>query len=128
MRLADGIRERGFRGWYQRELSRGHAGLLLLIVAAVGALAMAERASRDAPAANRLGALVLLLACAGIAVWALRRYFHALMRAEFAAGQAVCRSCQAYGRLDLLREEPASGRLEVACKRCGSRWEMVDPG
>jgi hypothetical protein len=128
VRLADGIRERGFRGWYQRELTRGHGGLVVVILAAFAVLVMAERASQPGPMSDRLGALVVLLACAAVGALALRRYFEAMLRAEHVARQAVCHACQTYGRLAVVRDQPARESLEVACSRCGAHWEINDPG
>ena len=127
MRLADGIRERGFRGWYQRELTRGHGGLVLVILAAVAVLVLAERASQPGPMSDRLGALVLLVACAAVGALALRRYFESMLRAEHAARQAVCPACKTYGRLAVVRDEPARESLEVACRRCDAHWRIDDP-
>ncbi|MEO6364368.1 MAG: hypothetical protein ABIO71_14150 [Caldimonas sp.] len=126
MRLGDGIRKIGFRKWYARELTRGHLGLLLLILSAIGGLGTLEIVTRRAPLDDRLGGFALLLVCAGIGVWALRRYVFLLMRAEHAARQATCRQCQTYGILDLVRSEPQLERLKVCCRKCRHAWSMSD--
>jgi len=128
MRLADGIRKRGFRKWYEGELTRSHLRLVLVLLCAVGAIGTLELASRQAPMADRLGSLVLLLACGFIGAVSLRRYLFLLMRAEHAASQAICPQCQTYGRLELVRDEPQHDRMEVRCRSCQHAWSMSDAG
>jgi len=128
MQLGDGIRTIGFRKWYERELTRGHLRLLLLLLCAIGGLGTLEVVSRNAPMADRLGGVVLLLVCAGIGVWALRRYFFLLMRAEHAAEQATCSQCATYGRLELVLGKSQQDQLEVSCRKCRHAWSMSDVG
>lgn len=128
MRLVDGIRKLGFRKWYEGELTRSHLRLVLVLLCAVGAIATLELASRQAPITDRIGSVVLLIACAGIGAVSLRRYLFLLLHAEHAANQAVCPQCQTYGRLDLVRDEPQHERMEVRCRRCGHAWSMSDAG
>ena len=128
MRLGEGLRRYGFRKWYERELTRGHLGLVLLLLSAVGLLAGIELVGRDMPMANRIGALVLVLVCTGVAVHSTRRYFFLLMRAEHVARQAVCPQCGTFGRLALERDEPRDEPLHVACRKCGQAWQISDPG
>jgi hypothetical protein len=128
MRLVDGIRTVGFRKWYQRELTRSHLSLLVLLLCAVGAMVMLELAFRQAPMSDRLGSLVLLLACAALGAMALRRYLFLLMRAERAARDAVCPACATYGRLDLEGAERQGQRTDVRCRRCRHVWSMTDYG
>ncbi|MEP7301110.1 MAG: hypothetical protein ABI699_06235 [Caldimonas sp.] len=128
MRLDDGIRKLGFRKWYEGELTRSHLRLVLVLLCAIGALGTLELVSRQAPMTDRIGSFVLLIACACIGAVSLRRYVFLLMRAENAARQAVCPQCQAYGRLDLVRDEPRHERMEVRCRSCSHTWCMSDPG
>ena len=128
MRLVDGIRKLGFRKWYERELTRSHLRLLLVLLAAIGVIGTLELVTRQAPMADRIGSLVLLLACAGVGAVCLRRYFFLWMRAEHAASQAICARCQTYGRLELVRDEPQHERLEVRCRHCQHAWCVSDSG
>jgi len=128
VRLVDGIRTVGFRKWYQRELTRSHLSLVMLLLCAIGFLVTLELASRQAPMSDRIGNIVLLLACAAIGAAALRRYLFLLMRAEQAAREAVCPACATYGRLDLASDEPRSQEAEVRCRSCRHVWSMSDLG
>jgi len=128
MRLDDGIRKHGFQRWYSRELTHAHLHLLLLLLAAVGLLAAVELVGRPGAAPQRLGNLVLVLVCLGVALWSLRRYFFLMMRAEGIAGQAVCPSCRTYGRLRLLEPATRQETVSVSCKRCANRWQICDLG
>ena len=127
MRLVDGLRRHGFRKWYERELTRSHLGLLALLLSTVGMLASVELVGREMPMANRLGALVLLLVCAAVAVHSMRRYFFLLLRAEDVARQAVCPQCKTFGRLTLERDEPRTESLQVTCRKCCHAWRISDP-
>ena len=106
MTLAEGIRRRGFRKWYERELLVGHSHLALLLFCALGLMMALEAAFRFRTLADQLIDGVAVLVCAGAGVWALRRYLFLLMRAESLANQADCPGCGAYGRLDLVDPQP----------------------
>jgi hypothetical protein len=126
--LADGIRRYGFRKWYERELLSSHAHMALALLASVALIASFE-AFKGGSWGEKLIDTGFVLVCAGIALWALRRYLYLLMHAEEMANQANCGQCQAYGLL-LVPEDaglPDARRLvPVCCKRCGFRWDMQD--
>ncbi len=126
--LADGIRQLGFRKWYERELLSSHAHMTLAILAAVAMLASFE-AFQGASPVDKLINTGFVVASAAIALWSLRRYLFLLMHAEELANQANCPSCKAYGQLKL-QEDPAArpvpGLVPVCCKRCGFRWNLND--
>ena len=46
IQLADGIRRHGFKKWYERELLRGHAHLVAVIVCTLGLMMALEAAMR----------------------------------------------------------------------------------
>jgi len=128
VRLVDGIRTVGFRKWYRSELTRSHLSLVLLLLCAIGALVTLELIGRQAPMSDRIGSLVLLLACVAVGVVALRRYLFLLMRAEQAAREAVCPACATYGRLDLADDAPKHQEADVRCRKCRHVWRMSDAG
>ena len=124
MKLADGIRKHGFRKWYERELLQSHAHMLLLLFCTIGLLGAFEVFNRAAPLANQLSVVASVLLCAGIGVWALRRYLYLLMHAETVANQAVCPACETYGRLTVLRDDGRRQELHVRCKHCNHEWTI----
>ena len=121
------IRERGFSKWYERELLRGHAKLVLVLLCALAALGSVEAFSQ--PGSQRALMVLSLAVSAAIGAWAVRRYLFLLNRAEFIANQATCPGCQTYGRFGIEAAEgpeeagvPAA--LAVRCRRCGDRWRI----
>ncbi|MGE0349558.1 hypothetical protein [Hydrogenophaga sp.] len=128
--LADGIRQVGFRKWYERELLSSHAHMALALFAVVALIASFE-AFQGASANDKLINTVFVVVCATVSLWALRRYLYLLMHAEEMANQANCAQCQAYGMLQLQDAAPRQTTappklLPVCCKRCGFRWNLED--
>lgn len=128
MRLADGIRKHGFRKWYERELTQSHVRLFLLLLCTIGLLSSFELFSGKEPLADQLDNIVSLLLCAGIGIWALRRYLYLLMHAEAIANQAVCPGCESYGRLQLVQDDERNERVKVKCRGCAHEWHIQDGG
>ncbi len=128
MRLADGIRKHGFRKWYERELTQSHVRLFLLLLCTIGLLSGFELFSRKEPLADQFDNIVALLLCAGIGIWALRRYLYLLMHAEAMASQAVCPACESYGRLQLVQDDERNERVKVKCRGCAHEWHIQDSG
>ncbi len=64
MTPARSIRRLGFRKWYERELLRSHANLVLLLLATLGLLASAEVYSARLPLVDQLQVLGGALASA----------------------------------------------------------------
>jgi hypothetical protein len=124
MTLAEGIRSRGFRKWYERELLIGHSHLALLLFCALGLMMALEAAFRFRTPADQLIDGAAVLACAGAGLWALRRYLFLLMRAESLAHQADCPGCGAYGRLHLVDPNAAGDTVAVRCKGCAHEWRI----
>lgn len=120
-RLAEGVRRMGFRKWYERELLSGHAHMILAVFAVIALLASME-AFRDARMAEKLMDVVFVLVCAGIGLWALRRYLFLLMRAEEAANQASCAACGEYGRFTVIAEDRQRQQTRVCCSKCAHQW------
>ena len=127
--LEDGIRQLGFRKWYERELLSSHAHMALAVIAAVAMMASFEAFTGATPG-EKLMNTAFVIVCAAIALWAMRRYLYLLMHAEEMANQANCSQCQAYGQLRVLeasnRPAPAQRLVPVCCKRCGFQWSMED--
>lgn len=129
MRLDDDLKRRGFRRWYERQLIEAHAylisGFLSLIMMAIALETIEFRESL----ANTL-MLALVAACGGGAMligW--RRFTRQLFVAETLAEQATCKSCNAYGRFEVIEAhddaQALTGRLlTVRCRRCSHQWSM----
>jgi predicted Zn finger-like uncharacterized protein len=124
MRLPEGMRKHGFRKWYERELIQSHLHLVLTLGCVIGLLGAVEVFSIKAPLSVVLGNVIAVLLCAGIGLWALRRYLYLLLHAEETANQAVCPSCEAYGRFTLVAEDSAERRITVRCRGCGHQWPI----
>lgn len=128
MSLAQSISKRGFRKWYERELLVGHLHLVLLLLCTLALLGALEAFSE--PGARRLLMAICVLLAAVIGLWALRRYFYLLLRAEHIANQAVCAQCAVYGRWTVEQQMPANdaagapARMQVCCRSCAARWTI----
>jgi hypothetical protein len=124
MKLSDGIRKHGFRKWYERELLQSHAHLALTFLSGIGAFAAIEGALRFRSVPEQLGNGAALLLCTGIGVWAIRRYLYLLNHAESVANQADCPACEAYGRIELMQDDPSGPDVTVRCRGCGHHWHI----
>lgn len=124
MLLSDGIRRIGFRKWYERTLLASHAHLVLCFLCLIGVFAAFEASQQFREAGERLGNIAAILLCAGVGVWALRRYLMLMSRAESAANQAECPSCKAYGRLELPAADAQGDEVEVRCRGCAHQWRI----
>ncbi|MFO1304434.1 MAG: hypothetical protein U1F54_11915 [Burkholderiales bacterium] len=128
-RLAEAIRARGFRRWYERQLYESHAHLLtgLLSLIAMGlALEMIEF--------RQSASQFLLLVAIGVGasclcVFAWRKFTFQLFRAEYLAERATCVACSCYGRLQVVAASPSPDSLtgcalQVRCRQCSHEWTI----
>jgi hypothetical protein len=120
---AERMERLGFRKWYERELLSGHAHMVLSILSVVALMASME-GFRDGPFV-RLENVLFVIVCAGIGMWALRRYLFLMMRAEVVANQASCPACGEYGRFGIVGHNPSRGETEVCCRKCTHRWVIT---
>ena len=126
MKLAEGIAKHGFRKWYERELLQSHAHMALTFICALGLLAAFEAASKFHTLADQLTDIAAIGLCAGVGLWALRRYLFLLTHAEAVAQQADCPSCGTYGRLQLVRVDADGQQVHVRCRQCSDEWRIDD--
>jgi Zn ribbon nucleic-acid-binding protein len=124
MTLAQGISTIGFRKWYERQLLRGHAHLILVLAGVLVMMMALEAANRFATPSERWLDWTVAAAAAVGAMWALRRYLFLLMKAEHIANQANCPHCKTYGRLTLVTPNPEGDDIDVRCRHCGHVWRM----
>lgn len=135
MKLAQDIGRLGFRRWYERQLVESHAYLVTAFLALILLLAGYESlaGARDSPLYYLL--LVTAAGGAGMLMFVAWRRFSVLMaRAELFAESAACAACGAWGKFEVLAEEPASdddvpesGRphwIRVRCRQCGHAWRL----
>lgn len=128
MDLVQAIQRQGFRKWYERELLVSHLHLVLLLLCTVALLGALEVFSQ--PGANKLLMLASVALATVIGLWALRRYFVLLMRAERLGNQAVCVACGVYGRWAVQEQvaaDEAMGQpmqMKVRCRACGVQWTI----
>ncbi|TWO72672.1 hypothetical protein FN976_03840 [Caenimonas sedimenti] len=120
--LAVGIERVGFRKWYERELLSSHAHMVLTVLCTVGLLGSFE-AMRGASEGDRAMNVILVLLCAAIGLWALRRYLFLLTRAEDVANQANCGSCGEYGRFKVVGTR--ADATDVCCSKCRHCWTIA---
>ena len=126
MKLADGIAKHGFRKWYERELMQSHAHMALTFICVIGLFAAFEAASKFHSLTDGLIDIAAIALCAGVGLWALRRYLFLLTHAEAVAHQADCSACGTYGRLQLVGA-PAEGQpVHVRCRQCSHEWRIED--
>jgi hypothetical protein len=129
MAIASFIEQRGFRKWYERELLRSHAHLVLLLLCAMALLGAAE-AFGPARGEQRLLMAGSFVVAAAIGVWAVRRYLFHLMRAELIANQAACPQCKAYARWRIEQrvhgadEGETGASMTVRCRACEHGWTI----
>jgi hypothetical protein len=121
--LATGIQKVGFRKWYERELLSSHAHMILAFLCIIGVMAAFEAFS-GGTLADKLFDAVAILICAGVGLWALRRYLALLMNAENIANQAICPHCAAYGLFTFLSEDTHHQLTHVRCRKCAHEWTI----
>lgn len=126
MNTARTIQRLGFRKWYERELLQSHAHLLLTFLCMLGVFAAFEAYSSTGAWSEQAFDLLTIGLCAGVGIWALRRYLFFLNHAEAAAHQADCPECKAYGRFTIEAEDAGQGKLRVCCRKCSHHWTIVD--
>jgi hypothetical protein len=129
MSIDDAVRKRGFRRWYERQLIESHAYLVTGVLSLVMMLIAIEYIEFRESIGNALVLAVIAASGAVLSVFAWKQFNRLLFRAEALAGQAVCATCRAYAKFDVLdardSSEAISGRcLRVRCRKCRHEWSM----
>jgi len=136
MELAEGIRKKGFRGWYERQLIEAHLFLISGFLCLIMVIASLEEFSLRTPAWETLLRFTAMLGGSAVCLWALKRYLVMLDFAEYAAERSVCEKCADYGGLDLsgaaasrAPEQDEDGErsavpVGVRCRKCGHQWTI----
>ena len=130
---AEGIRRRGFRKWYERELVESHLFLVSAFLCLIAVVALLESVSTAGGRAAQAGLVILAAAAGGVGFRAWYQFQRQLARAERFGDQAHCPACDAYARFEVLAAgEPArpveDGMdhpwIKVRCRRCRREWVM----
>ncbi len=124
MKLAPGIRKHGYRKWYERELMRSHAHMLLTLFCLLGGLAAFEAATHFRSRIDQLIDYAAAAVCLITGFWATRKYLYLLLHAESVANQADCPSCATYGRFRLEGADVLGNQARVCCRNCDHRWTI----
>lgn len=133
------IRKLGFRKWYERELIKGHAALVTLLLCGLLVAALVETLNLRNFGWSSIPQLGVMLASGAIGTISWRSYITILERAERYGQRSNCPKCDTYGRFKVLSsgldEMGAAARavapLEVAwmlveCRQCAATWRMPD--
>lgn len=135
MNIAEDIRRRGFRRWYERQLTQGFAYLAMAFLALIALLAGYESLAQLPSTSLFYATLFIAVAGAGVlTLVAWRRFVTLVLRAEQFAHAAECPQCKLWGRFEVMAAEPGgegepleSGHprwLRVRCRRCGQGWRL----
>src|SRR5688500_12532519 len=98
MEPADSIRRLGFARWYERRLIEAHAWLISGFACLIAIAACMEERNCRGSLARLLLYAIIVVAAAGIGIYALVRYQKILTEAEQLGEHATCGSCGAYAR------------------------------
>ena len=136
MDLVDGIRKRGFRKWYERQLVESHLYLVTCFLCMILVAACAEQLDFRAPGAVVMIALVIGGGALGLFAW--QRYKAIMTVAEGYGDRSTCAQCNAYAKFEVLDwgDPPPVARsgtaatsaigpwLKVRCRKCGNLWTL----
>lgn len=133
--LAEAIRARGFRKWYEGRLVESHLHLVTAFLCLIAVLGAIEQGGPYNSFANGAWLLAVTVGLGALCAWSVRRYLTILQLAEFLGNRSHCPSCKAYARFKILhtgpRDEPdlpdllqEAPLLVVECRKCGAGWRM----
>ncbi len=132
MELADDIRKRGFKKWYERQLIECHAYLVTCFLCMILVAALMEDVSFRAPWLKPFLMLALIAGGGFVGVFSLLRYGTIMRTAQRFGDRSVCEQCHAYAKFDILEsgggaatpESEPDTWLRVRCRKCGHGWTM----
>lgn len=136
MEALEGVRTRGFKRWYERQLIESHAYFITCFACMIAVAAILEVLNLRDASSPRLMMLVLACAGGGVGAFSWRRYQSLLRRAERIAEAAVCTRCDTYGAFRVIDWGPRRGTaqepaepydddrawLKVSCRKCQHEW------
>jgi hypothetical protein len=133
--IADAIRARGFRKWYEGRLVESHLHLVTAFLCLIAVLGAIEQGGPYNSFANGAWLLAVTIGLGALCIWSVRRYLVILQLAEFFGDRSHCPACKAYARFTLLHTVPRNELnlpdhlqetpvLVVQCRKCNAGWRM----
>lgn len=134
------IRRLGFRKWYERQLIDSHACLVTCFLCGILVAALFEEIGRFEPTVRTFTLVGVDLAAIVVGWLAWRRYITVLERAERYGQRSTCKTCQTYGRFEVVSSGVDSvpgptaeavaplpvAWMRVKCRKCGADWRMPE--
>ena len=132
MELADDIRKRGFKKWYERQLIESHAYLVTCFLCMILVAALMEEVSFRVPGIKPFLLVAVMAGGAFLGLFAWLRYRAIMVTAERFGDRSVCEQCHAYAKFDVVEsggtpatpESESDPWLRVRCRKCGHGWTM----
>ncbi len=130
--LADHIRKRGFKKWYERQLIESHAYLVTCFLCMILVAALLETVNLRAPGLKGLLMLALIAGGGAIGLFSWLRFRAIMVAAERLGGRSVCEQCHAYAKFEIVESGGSRSNpegvldpwLRVRCRKCGHLWTM----
>jgi hypothetical protein len=132
LELADDIRKRGFKKWYERQLIESHAYLVTCLLCMILVAALMEEVSFRVPGIKPFLMVAVMAGGGFLGLFAWLRYKAIMVTAERFGDRSVCEQCHAYAKFEILESggSPATPEsepdpwLRVKCRKCGHGWMM----
>jgi hypothetical protein len=130
--LADDIRKRGFKKWYERQLIESHAYLVTCFLCMILVAALMEEVSFRTAGLKPFLMLAVMAGGGLVGLFAWLRYKAIMITAERFGDRSICEQCHAYAKFDILEsggsratpEGEPDPWLRVKCRKCGHAWTM----
>jgi hypothetical protein len=125
MSVAESVRRRGFRKWYERQLIDGHLALVTCFLCMLLVAGLLEEFSFKLGAGEATLMLAVAFGSVVLGSFAWQRYRGVLERAERFGEQSTCAECGTYARFDVVEAGgEGDGWMKVRCRKCGACWRM----
>jgi hypothetical protein len=138
MDLVDGIRKRGFKKWYERQLIESHVYLVTCFLCMILVAACAEEFSFRSPGLKPLLMMGFIAGGGLVGLFSWQRYKAIMTVAEAYGDHSTCAQCHAYARFEVIDwgdappvapsgagpSTAAGPWLKVRCRKCANMWTM----
>ncbi len=116
---ARSIERLGFKRWYERQLTEGHAWLVSVILCGLAIAALLELTGFRLSSAAGLLTLGVVYVIGLVGWHSFERYRTIMQQAQRLAQQSTCKGCSAYAAFSIIAEHP---RISVRCLKCAHEW------